>query len=143
MSWNNLATSSKISLISRQKLELVLSNLDQDPAKPIQESLVLPMKTLISNELLRHTDDDVKISVAACLTEIARITAPNVPYNDEQMKEYLKLTVDAFKKLFGVSGRRYEKFSKIKIFLNMLDLECDDLVIEMFEIFLRDIRLLG
>lgn len=61
-------------------------NLDQDPAKSIQESLVLPMKTLISDELLRHTDDDVKISVTACLTEIARITAPNAPYNDEHMK---------------------------------------------------------
>lgn len=63
-----------------------MSNLDQDPAKPIQESLVLPMKTLISNQLLRHTDDDVKISVTACLTEIAKITAPNAPYNDKHMK---------------------------------------------------------
>jgi hypothetical protein len=44
------------------------------------------MKTLISDELLRHTDDNVKVSITACLTEVARITAPNAPYEDEQMK---------------------------------------------------------
>ncbi|XP_058734364.1 sister chromatid cohesion protein PDS5 homolog C-like isoform X2 [Vicia villosa] len=129
------------------KLEVVLSNLEHDPPKPIQGSLVLPMKTLISDQLLRHGDEDVKISVTACLTQITRITAPNAPYDDEQMKEYLKLAVAAFEKLSQVSGRRYEKavsilenFSKIKIFVIMLDLECDDLVMEMFQHFLRIIR---
>lgn len=60
----------------------------------------------------------------------------------------MKLTVNAFEKLSGVSGRGYEKaitilerFSKIKIYLIMLDLDCDDLVIEMFQNFLRAIRL--
>lgn len=67
-------------------MELLLLNLDQNPPEPIQELLVLPMKTLISDELLKHTDEDVKISVTACLTEIARITAPNDPYDDEKMK---------------------------------------------------------
>jgi hypothetical protein len=44
------------------------------------------MKTLIFDELLRHTDDNVKVSITACITEVARITAPNAPYEDEQMK---------------------------------------------------------
>lgn len=64
------------------------------------------------------------------------------------VQEYLKLTVAAFEKLSHVFGRRYEKaisilekFSKIKIFVIMLDLECDDLVMEMFQHFLRIIRL--
>ncbi|WJX48637.1 hypothetical protein P8452_35175 [Trifolium repens] len=143
----NLASSVDNLLELLDKLELVLSNLDQDPDKPIQQSLVHPMKTLISDELLRHTDDDVKVSVTACLTEVARITAPNAPYEDEQMKEFFTLTVAAFENLSHVSGRRYDKalailenFSKIKIFLIMLDLECDDLVIQMFNLFLRIIR---
>jgi len=67
-------------------LELLLSSLDQEPTKPIQESLVPAMKALISDELLRHTDGDVKISVTSCINEITRITAPDVPYDDEQMK---------------------------------------------------------
>ncbi|XP_050894158.1 sister chromatid cohesion protein PDS5 homolog D [Lathyrus oleraceus] len=143
----NLTSSVDQLLQLLDKLELVLSNLDHDPPKLIQGSLVLPMKTLISDELLRHRDEDVKISVTACLTEIARITAPNAPYDDENMKEFLKLAVTAFEKLSHVSGRRYEKaisilenFSKIKMFLIMLDLECDDLVMEMFRHFLRIIR---
>ncbi|KAK2432284.1 Tudor/PWWP/MBT superfamily protein [Trifolium repens] len=143
----NLASSVDNLLELLDKLELVLSNLDQDPDKPIQQSLVHPMKALISDELLRHTDNDVKVSVTACLTEVARITAPNAPYEDEQMKEFFKLTVAAFENLSHVSGRRYDKalailenLSKIKIFFIMLDLECDDLVIQMFNLFLRIIR---
>lgn len=29
---------------------------------------------------------DVKVSVASCMSELTRITAPDAPYNDEQMK---------------------------------------------------------
>ncbi|CAI8601867.1 unnamed protein product [Vicia faba] len=143
----NLTSSVDKLLQLLDKLELILSILDHDPPKKIQGSLVLPMKTLISDQLLRHADEDVKISVTACLTQITRITAPDAPYDDELMKEFLKLAVSAFEKLSHVSGRSYEKaisilenFSKIKMFLIMLDLECDDLVMEMFQQFLRIIR---
>ncbi|CAL5210530.1 unnamed protein product [Lathyrus oleraceus] len=61
------------------KLELVLSNLNHDPPKKIQGSIVLPLKTLIFDQPLRHTDEDAMISVTACLAEIARITTPNFP----------------------------------------------------------------
>ncbi|KAH1052453.1 hypothetical protein GLYMA_08G217900v4 [Glycine max] len=129
------------------KLELLLSTLEQEPTKPIQESLVPSMKALISDELLRHTDEDVKISVTSCINEITRITAPDVPYDDEQMKEIFKLTVASFEKLSHISGRGYEKaltilnnVNKVRLCLVMLDLECNDLVIEMFQHFLRFIR---
>ncbi|KAL2338208.1 hypothetical protein Fmac_012654 [Flemingia macrophylla] len=129
------------------KLEHLLSTVDQDPAKPIQESLVPSMKALISDELLRHTDEDVKLSVTSCLTEITRITAPDVPYDDEQMKEIFKLTVASFEKLSHISGQACEKalsildnVNKVRLCLVMLDLECNDLIIEMFEHFLRFIR---
>ncbi|RYQ97078.1 hypothetical protein HN51_043804 [Arachis hypogaea] len=67
-------------------LDLVLSTVNQLPSEPIQEALVPSMKALISDELLRHTDEDVKISVTSCIAEITRITAPDTPYDDEQMK---------------------------------------------------------
>lgn len=44
------------------------------------------MTALISNELLRHSEMDVKVSVVCCITEITRITAPDAPYDDDQMK---------------------------------------------------------
>lgn len=154
------------------------------------------MKALISAELLRHPDEDVKISVTSCLAEITRITAPDSPYDDEQMKvlillfcnwifsikqfkyiviinvdndfcnyiflfklyidyisfraeqEVFKLKVSAFEKLCHVSGRGYEKALailenvwKVRSSLVMLDLECDDLVIEMFHHFFGVVRL--
>ena len=77
---------------------------------------------------------------------IVRINIINISFHCEQ--EFFKLTVAAFENMSHVSGRRYEKaltilekISKIRIFLIMLDLECDDLVIEMFQQFLRTIRL--
>ena len=45
------------------------------------------MKALITNELLRHTKMDVKISTISCITKITRITTPDAPYDDEKMKE--------------------------------------------------------
>lgn len=47
------------------------------------------MKALISNKLLRHSDMDVKVSVVTCITEITRITAPNAPFDDDQMKVHI------------------------------------------------------
>ena len=67
-------------------LDLILSTVNQLPSEPIQEALVPSMKALISDELLRHTDEDIKISVTSCIAEITRITAPDTPYDDEQMK---------------------------------------------------------
>ncbi|KAK7294013.1 hypothetical protein RJT34_16896 [Clitoria ternatea] len=129
------------------KLELVLSSIDQEPTKLIQEALVPSMKALISNELLRHIDETVKISVTSCITEITRITAPEVPYDDDQMKEIFKLMVGALEKLSHTSAPCYEKLltmldnvAKIRLSLVMLDLECDDLIIQMFHHFLRFIR---
>nr|XP_025617439.1 muscle M-line assembly protein unc-89 isoform X3 [Arachis hypogaea] len=128
-------------------LDLILSTVNQLPSEPMQEALVPSMKALISDELLRHTDEDVKISVTSCIAEITRITAPDTPYDDEQMKEIFNLMVAAFDKLSDISGHYYEKVlsildnvAKIRLCLVMLDLECDNLIIEMFQHFLRIVR---
>ena len=52
----------------------------------MQSALAPSLKALVSDQLLRHSDIDVKVAVAACISEITRITAPDAPYNDEQMK---------------------------------------------------------
>lgn len=43
-------------------------------------------QALIAEELLRHADKDVKVAVASCISEVTRITAPDAPYDDDQMK---------------------------------------------------------
>nr|XP_048320328.1 sister chromatid cohesion protein PDS5 homolog C isoform X2 [Ziziphus jujuba var. spinosa] len=125
----------------------LLSSVEQAPSKSVQDALFPLMTALISNELLRHSEMDVKVSVLCCITEITRITAPDAPYDDEQMKEIFRLTVAAFEKLSHVSGRCYTKamciletVARVRSSLMMLDLECDALVIEMFQHFLNTIR---
>ncbi|XP_035547467.1 sister chromatid cohesion protein pds5-like [Juglans regia] len=126
------------------KVENLLANVEQAPSESMKDALLPSMKALITVELLRHSEMDVKVSVASCITEITRITAPDAPYNDEQMKEIFQLTVAAFENLSHASTRSYTKtisiletVARVRSFLVMLDLECDTLVVEMFQNFLK------
>lgn len=58
----------------------------QSPSKPVQRALNPVMKALTSNELFNHLDTDVKVSVASSICEIMKITAPDSPFGDEQLK---------------------------------------------------------
>ncbi|KAJ0536825.1 putative sister chromatid cohesion protein Pds5 [Helianthus annuus] len=130
------------------KTKQLLTRVGQAPSVSMQRALVPPMGALIADELITHSDIDVRISVAACLCEVARITAPEQSYKDEVMKEIFRLNVMAFEQLGDVTGRSYYKVihilqsvAKVKSCLLMLDLECDALVLEMFEQFLTKIRI--
>ncbi|XP_028766458.1 uncharacterized protein LOC114724297 isoform X2 [Neltuma alba] len=143
----NHPSSSDQLLALLDKLENILSTLDQEPDETVKEAILPSMKALISGELLRHSDEHVKISVASCIAEITRITAPDAPYGDEHMKEIFKLTVEAFEKLSDVPSRSYDKallivdnVARVRSCLLMMDLECDDLIVQMFQIFLRVVR---
>ena len=110
------------------------------------DALLPSVKALITNKLLRHAEMDVKVSVLSCIIEITRITAPDAPYKDEQMKETFQFIVVAFENMPHVSTRSYKVVSildtiaKVKLCLVMLDLECDALVVKMFQSFLKIIR---
>ncbi|KAL1089669.1 hypothetical protein V6Z11_D07G036800 [Gossypium hirsutum] len=113
----------------------------------MQNVLSASLKALIAEQLFRHPDDDVKVAVAACISEITRITAPDAPYHDNQMKEVFQLIVSSFKNLSDKSNRSYikrtsilETVAKVRSCVVMLDLECNALIIEMFQRFLNGIR---
>ncbi|KAL1205574.1 putative sister chromatid cohesion protein PDS5 [Cardamine amara subsp. amara] len=127
--------------------ESLLRKVEQDQPLPIQNALIPSKKALVSLDLLSHPDSDVRVSVVSCLTEIVRINAPEAPYSDDQMKDIFRLTVEAFEKLADVSSLSYGKaesvldnVAKVKSCLVMLDLECYDLVLQMFRTFLKIIR---
>lgn len=129
------------------KIESLLAKVEQSPSKSMQTALSPSLKALVSDQLLRHSDIDVKVAVAACISEITRITAPDAPYNDEQMKEVFHLIVSSFENLSDKSSRSYAKrasiletVAKVRSCVVMLDLECDGLIIEMFQHFLKTIR---
>ncbi|XP_074375656.1 sister chromatid cohesion protein PDS5 homolog D-like isoform X1 [Apium graveolens] len=129
------------------ELEGLLSKVEQAPSSPMKDALYPSMKALISSQLLKHTDIDVKVSVASCMSELTRITAPDAPYDDVQMKDIFQLTVTAFNMLSSKDTRGYSKalhilenIVKVKACLLMLDLECDGLIADMFKQFLSAIR---
>ena len=89
---------------------------------------------------------DVKVSVVSYITEIMWITALDAPYDDEKMNEIFQLTVVVFENLSHVSSHCYAKVvsilvivAKVRSCLMMLDLECDALVVEMFQTFFKTI----
>ena len=129
------------------EVENLLSYMEQVPSKSMRDALFPSVKDLINNKLLRHAEMDVKVSVVSCIIEITRITAPNAPYKDAQMKEIFQLIVATCENMSHVSTRSYKKMTsildtiaKVKLCSVMLDFECDALVVEMFQSFLKMIR---
>ncbi|KAH6775849.1 binding protein [Perilla frutescens var. hirtella] len=121
---------------------LCLCELDQSPPKPMVESLQPLLNAIIRPELLKHQDREVKLFVASCICEITRITAPEAPYEDDVLKDVFQLIVSTFSGLNDVNapsfGRRVvilETLARYRSCVVMLDLECDDLITEMFDTF--------
>ncbi|KAI6672045.1 hypothetical protein NL676_006930 [Syzygium grande] len=125
----------------------LLANMEQRPSDPLQDSLLPVMKALIADSLLKHSVEGVRVSVAYCHSEILRISAPQEPFNDDQMKVIFEIIVEAFSKLSQASSQYYEKalsiletVARVKACLLMLDLNCDVLVVQMFQSFWAIIR---
>ncbi|CAO2816874.1 unnamed protein product [Amaranthus hypochondriacus] len=134
-------------LASLDRVESLLTRVEQSPSESMKKALSPLMIVLVSNELLRHSDNDVKVAVASCINEIMRITAPDAPYDDDQMKEVFQLIVSSFEKLDDKSSLSYLKrtsildtVAKVRSCVVMLDLECDALILDMFKNFFRTIR---
>lgn len=129
------------------RVERFLTRVEQSPSESMKKALSPSTKALIAKDLLRHSDVDVKVSVASCISEITRITAPDAPYDDDQMKEVFQLIVSSFEKLDDTNSPSYikrtsilETVAKVRSCVVMLDLECDALIYEMFQHFFRSIR---
>ncbi|XP_040362062.1 sister chromatid cohesion protein PDS5 homolog B isoform X1 [Rosa chinensis] len=135
--------SSKDALVKLLKqAQLCLSELDQSPPASTLESMQPFLNAIVKPELLKHQDRDVKLLVATCICEITRITAPEAPYSDDVLKDVFHLIVGTFSGLKDTSGPSFgrrvvilETLAKYRSCVVMLDLECDDLVTEMFSTF--------
>ncbi|KAF3451892.1 hypothetical protein FNV43_RR07988 [Rhamnella rubrinervis] len=135
--------STKDALVKLLKQAAVcLSELDQSPSALILESMQPLLNAIVKPELLKHQDRDVKLLVATCICEITRITAPEAPYSDDVLKDIFHLIVGTFGGLSDTSGPSFgrrvvilETLAKYRSCVVMLDLECDDLVNEMFSTF--------
>ncbi|KAK7332449.1 hypothetical protein VNO80_29201 [Phaseolus coccineus] len=125
-----------------QQAASCLTDLDQSPSASTLESMKPFFSAIVKPELLKHQDSDVKLLVAICVCEITRITAPEAPYSDDVLKDIFQLIVGTFSGLSDTSGPSFERrvailetLAKYRSCVVMLDLECDDLVNEMFSTF--------
>jgi hypothetical protein len=105
------------------------------------------MYALVKSEFLRHSDDEIKLMVTSCLSEIMRISAPKTPYNDNMMKEIFQLIEESFHRLddtrqpsFDRRVRILETVANVRSYVVMIDLKCDDLILRMFQCFFAKIR---
>ncbi|CAL1352064.1 unnamed protein product [Linum trigynum] len=125
-----------------------LCEMDQSPSPTMLESMQQFLTAIVKPELLMHQDRDAKLLVATCICEITRITAPVAPYSDDVLKDIFHLIVSTFSGLSDTAGgpsfgRRVvilDTVAKYRSFVVMLDLECDDLIKEMFTTFLAVAR---
>ncbi|KAJ8751855.1 hypothetical protein K2173_026054 [Erythroxylum novogranatense] len=129
------------------RIEDCLSRVEQSPTKSMQTALAPSLKALVTDKLFGHSNMDVRVAVASCISEITRITAPDAPYDDDQMKDVFQLIVSSFENLADKSSRSYDKrtsiletVAKVRSCVVMLDLECEGLIIEMFRHFFNTVR---
>nr|GEX74374.1 phospholipase-like protein [Tanacetum cinerariifolium] len=101
------------------------------------------IKALIAEDLVRHSNMVVKLSVAYCICEIVRITALDTPYDDNQMKEFFELVVSAFEQVSSSSAKCYTRMIKVlnafssgKFVAMMCDLQLEGLIVRLFNRFL-------
>ncbi|RVW94093.1 Sister chromatid cohesion protein PDS5 [Vitis vinifera] len=130
-----------------EKAESYLAKVEQQPCMSTKIALSTLMEALVADQILKHGNGDVKVSAVACISEITRITAPDAPYDDNQMTEIFRLTVASFENLSDMRSPCYSKAVSIlksvatyRWCLVMLDLECDRIIIDMFQLFLNVIR---
>nr|GEX42431.1 phospholipase-like protein [Tanacetum cinerariifolium] len=108
----HLPSSTEEIIKSHVETENILSRLPQSAPISMIKPLCRIIKALIAEELVRHSNMVVKISVACCICDIMRIMAPDTPYDDNQIKEFFELVVTVFEKVSS-SDEGYTKMIKL------------------------------
>lgn len=142
----SLPGSNKELLSLVEEAEIWLARVDQSPPKSMHDALKPTMDALVNKDLLNHPSQGIKVAVACCLTEVTRITAPEPPYGDDVMRDVFTVVVQSFAKLddtesalFAKRVSMLETVAKVRSCVLMLDLECDDLILNTFDHFFSTI----
>jgi len=101
--------------------------------------------SLIDKKILTNRTEDVKVYAARAIVDILRVTAPECPFEEEELPRIFKFLIaqiEALKQGTGslFSQRFYllERLSTVKIFIMLFEApDCDNLIIELFESLLR------
>ncbi|CAM0914059.1 unnamed protein product [Alopecurus aequalis] len=121
-----------------------LHGIEQSPGSSVMEAIQPFLNAVAREELLKHEDEDVKVLLANCFCEITRITAPEAPYSDDVLRNVFHLIVGTFGGLDNVNSHSFgkrvailETVARYRACVVMLDLQCDDLITDMFRTFFK------
>ncbi|XP_022976675.1 sister chromatid cohesion protein PDS5 homolog A-like isoform X2 [Cucurbita maxima] len=111
------------------------------------ESSINPLMKSIINGLLRNRDKDVRLLLAICVSEIFRVLAPEPPFEDKYLRDVFILLLSSFSELADTTSPLFswrvkilETVARCKCCVIMLDIGCNDLVLEMFNTFFSVLR---
>ncbi|KAH9312823.1 hypothetical protein KI387_027858, partial [Taxus chinensis] len=128
-------------LSSLREVENCLSVVDQSDSEIFLWAMKPSMTSLVRSELMRYLDKYVRLTVTSCVILITGITAPKHPFNSNIMKEIFQLIVESFQGLDDIRSPFAKRVTilkivaKIKACVIMLDLDCEDLILKMFQHF--------
>ncbi|KAL2520021.1 ARM repeat superfamily protein [Forsythia ovata] len=120
--------------------ELEQSESLKSTIKPLSDSLV-------RHGLLLHKDKDIRLLVGICFCEIIRILAPNPDFSDATFRDIFRLLLSTFKELdntkcayFLRRAKLLDTVAQLQFCVIMLDIGCEDLVVNMFKSFFSVVR---
>ncbi|XP_019169603.1 PREDICTED: sister chromatid cohesion protein PDS5 homolog B-A-like [Ipomoea nil] len=100
-------------------------------------------KALIETKLLRHSDKIIEVSVASCICEIMRISAPVLPYDNTEMEVVFHQIIASLEKLYFIDSNYYSKalrvleaVAKYRLCVMLLDFDYV-LAVNVFQLFLK------
>ncbi|XP_047149337.1 sister chromatid cohesion protein PDS5 homolog B isoform X1 [Vigna umbellata] len=142
---------------SLRKAANTLSQIKQSPqprtAKELQaakkqEHALKPLSNaVVCGGLLQHADKEVRLLVAMCVTELFRLMAPEPPFEDKHLRDVFTLIINLFEDLADTASPFFSKrvkvleiMAQLKCCVIMLEINCLDLVLEMFNIFFSVVR---
>lgn len=124
-----------------EKLESYLSKVQQSDWS-LNWALEPSMLALVQARFLEHPRERVRLIAASCFSDILRIVAPFPPNNDDVMKRISRLMVATFQDFdnsasctFGKKLKVLEIMAMTRTYELMFDLECDGLILQMFQCF--------
>ncbi|CAN8234143.1 unnamed protein product [Cochlearia groenlandica] len=129
--------------LSQIEQPLVTETVNKKKALKLLEAELTPLKkSILKHDLLKNRDNDVSLLVTVCVSEMFRILAPEPPFEDKHLRDIFSLFLAEFSELSDTASPYFSKRAKIletvtrcKCYLVMLDVECQDLIHEMFYIF--------
>ncbi|XP_019159836.1 PREDICTED: sister chromatid cohesion protein pds5-like [Ipomoea nil] len=126
-----------------EKAELELKSIGQDPSVSMRNVLEPIKKVLIETKLLRHSDKIIEVSVASCICEIMRISAPVLPYDNTEMEVVFHQIIASLEKLYDIDSNYYikalrvlEAVAKYRLCVMLLDFDYV-LAVNVFQLFLN------